>query len=266
MVARLNLPSTPFLVSESPRINRVTVDIDSLIEMTDPDAAKREPEEEQAPARPPRPQGRTPMSQLEADELYARQLAEHYDNVGQYEQRTSSLNRDRSEHAAADDREYSFIDDDLPVIRENLRKGFVDTQTKVNGWITNLRKRIEDNFDETDQDHDSNPQRPERSRRSGEYDRYDADPQVLSDDFSGMRLGQEGSKYKYSWNPCYEALTRFLTQTTLLQAACTGPRPRPSHQGQMMDVVLASKRGMRKLTCTTHHQRSPLRIHHLRLQ
>lgn len=163
--------------------------------MTDPDAVKREPEDEQAPAQPPRPQGRTPMSQLEADELYARQLAEHYDNVGQYEQRTSSLNQDKRQRGTADDREYSFIDDDLPAIRENLRKGFADTQTKVNGWITNLRKRIEDNFDETGQDHDLSPQRPDRSRRSGDYDRYDADPQVLSDDFSSMRLGQEGSKY-----------------------------------------------------------------------
>jgi hypothetical protein len=50
----------------------------ALLGMTDPDA-QREPE---PPAKPPRPakqqQAPTNLSQLEADELYARQLAEHY--------------------------------------------------------------------------------------------------------------------------------------------------------------------------------------------
>lgn len=54
----------------------------ALLEMTDPDAAKQEPP---PPAMPPRP-ARTPastqqQSQLEADEMYARQLAEHYNST-----------------------------------------------------------------------------------------------------------------------------------------------------------------------------------------
>ncbi|OAA71254.1 UBA-like protein [Cordyceps fumosorosea ARSEF 2679] len=168
----------------------------ALLEMTDPDAAKNEPEE-QPPARPPRPQGQAPISQVEADELYARQLAEHYDNVGAYEARTSSLNRGgRSGHPEDDDREHSFLDDDLPVIRENLRKGFLDTQTKVNGWIAGIRKKLEDSFDETEERTQSEGQpfrrQGEASRRSGDYDRYDADPQVLSDDFAGMRFSSDG--------------------------------------------------------------------------
>lgn len=166
--------------------------------MTDPDAVKNEPED-QPPARPPRPQGQAPISQVEADELYARQLAEHYDNVGAYEARTSSLNRGgRSRYPDDEDREHSFIDDDLPVIRENLRKGFLDTQTKVNGWIAGIRKKLEDSFDETEEttQREGQPFRRqgEGSRRSGDYDRYDADPQVLSDDFAGMRFSQDGRK------------------------------------------------------------------------
>lgn len=52
----------------------------ALLGMSDPDS-QREPE---PPAKPPRPsqqQGHTStkLSQMEADELYARQLAEHYD-------------------------------------------------------------------------------------------------------------------------------------------------------------------------------------------
>ena len=140
------------------------------------------------------------MTQLEADELYARQLAQQYDDVGAYEARTSSRNR-RAPHSQQfddDEREHSFMDDDLPVIRENLRKGFVETQTKVNGWISNLRKKIEDTFDESEENtqHQGQPIRRQgdMSRRSGDYDRYDADPQVLSDNFAGIRLSEDGSK------------------------------------------------------------------------
>lgn len=188
--------------------------------MTDPEAAKQEPEE-QPPAQPPRPQGQNPMSQLEADELYARQLAEHYDNVGAYEARTSSINRNRRQQPDLDDedRERNFIDDDLPIIRENLRQGFLDTQTKVNGWISNLRKRIEDNFDEGEEEtHNQGPSQRhsgDRSRRSGDYDRYDADPQVLSDDFAGMRFSQDGSKCMYTH--------KFSARLTRLLFSCSSP-------------------------------------------
>ncbi|KHN98308.1 UBA-like protein [Metarhizium album ARSEF 1941] len=170
----------------------------ALLEMTDPDAVKNEPEEI-PPPQPPRPQGRAQMSQVEADELYARQLAEHYDNVGAYEARTSNRSRDAGQHQGwdGDEREHSFIDDDLPVIRENLRKGFLDTQSKVNGWITGLRKKIEESFDESEESTQRQGQplrrQGETSRRSGDYDRYDADPQVLSDDFAGIRLSADGS-------------------------------------------------------------------------
>lgn len=170
----------------------------ALLEMTDPDAVKDEGQEV-PPPQPPRPQGRAQISQVEADELYARQLAEHYDNVGAYETRTSSRTRNAAPNQGwdGDEREHSFIDDDLPAIRENLRKGFLDTQTKVNSWITNIRKKIEESFDETEEDSQRPGQPPRRqgeaSRRSGDYERYDADPQVLSDDFAGIKLSADGS-------------------------------------------------------------------------
>ena len=192
--------------------------------MTDPDAVKNEPEPEEAPPpQPPRPQGRTPMSQLEADELYARQLAEHYDNVGAYENRTSNRGQNDGRTRAQqqegwnqDDREHSFLDDDLPVIRDNLRKGFLETQTKVNSWITNLKKKIDESFDESEEGQQQQRQqgqqgppfrRPgENSRRSGDYDRYDADPEVLSDDFAGMKFSSDGSKLYWNGNQCKELM------------------------------------------------------------
>jgi len=62
----------------------------ALLGMSDPDAVR----EETPPPQPPRPQaqrvGSTPLSQLEADEQYARQLAEHYGGAGGYGPRGSS--------------------------------------------------------------------------------------------------------------------------------------------------------------------------------
>ncbi|KAK3905350.1 hypothetical protein C8A05DRAFT_12806 [Staphylotrichum tortipilum] len=203
---------------------RIESAFNALLEMTDPDAAERD----RPPPPPPRPAAEpvgptsTEQSQLEADELYARQLAEHYENVGSYEARTSNQHR---QHRAGGggrggagamprgrqqtglspqddpyDREHSFIDDDLPVIRESLRKGFVETQSKVNTWFTSLKKKIDEQFDEEDEQHRQGANnaflgRPtrEQARRSADYDRYDADPELLSDDFAGMKFHSDGT-------------------------------------------------------------------------
>ncbi|KAK8134711.1 CUE domain protein [Apiospora sp. TS-2023a] len=203
---------------------RIDPAFNALLGMSDPDAVQNDPvaeEREQPPPQPPRPTGpQATMSQVEADELYARQLAEHYDNVGAYENRTSNRGgpggqqqQPRRQQGLMPDEEYerepNFIDDELPVIRENLRKGFVETQSKVNSWFTNLKKRIDGEYDS--EEDESQPTRRQaqpyhrsgegsRTRRSNDYDRYDADPQVLSDDFAGMRLNQDGS-HGQSGNP-----------------------------------------------------------------
>lgn len=169
----------------------------ALLGMSDPDAV-REPT---PPPQPPRPTAnRTAQSQVEADERYARQLAEHYG--GSYGPQESGFSRGRQQTGFRPEpqEDRSFLDDDLPIIKENLRKGFLETQSKVNGWITNLKKKIDG------EDEDDEPHRPgyhsgsgyrnrmsSDGRRSGDYNRYDADPQVLGDDFAGMQLNSDGS-------------------------------------------------------------------------
>ncbi|GKT49400.1 CUE domain-containing protein 5 [Colletotrichum spaethianum] len=167
----------------------------------------------------PRPQGGAQLSQLEADELYARQLAEHFDNVGSYEARTSNRSpggRVRRQQTGleprpnSEDREPSFFEDELPVIQEKLRKGFIETQGKVNSWITTMKKRFDEEFAD-EGDHAQRPaqaqgqygaRRPgESSRRSGDYERYDADPQVLSDDFAGMKFTADGTPLRDNNRP-----------------------------------------------------------------
>lgn len=188
----------------------------ALLEMTDPDAVKADEEQELPPPPPPRPvaapvgHSATPADQLEADELYARRLAEQYENSGAYEARTSSSRgsaapRGRQQtglkpNELYDDREHSFLDDDFPVIKESLKKGFMETQTKVNSWFNTLKKKIDEQFDEGEEGQGGQGSafagRPTRnqSRRSAEYDRYDADPEVLSDDFGGLKFNSDGSE------------------------------------------------------------------------
>jgi len=178
--------------------------------MSDPNAV-REPT---PPPQPPRPttqrMGSTPLSQLEADEQYARQLAEHYGGYGEDRPRATSGGpggQPRRQQTGLNPNEFteenrSFIDDDLPIIRENLKKGFLETQSKVNGWITNLRKKIDGEDEDGPQQgynagSSSTQYRGRRSgdgRQSGDYGRYDADPQVLSDDFAGIQLNPDGSE------------------------------------------------------------------------
>ncbi|KAE8159142.1 hypothetical protein BDV40DRAFT_303512 [Aspergillus tamarii] len=164
----------------------------ALLGMTDPSAA----EQDVPPPKPPRPSAT--QRQLEADELYARQLAEHYNRRAPQSRLEGGhpYDRSRRDSELSDDREYSFFEDDLPVIRENIRKGFLETQTKVNSWVQNLKKRL-DGEDQDDapssqgyrNESDAQTMRSgELGRRSGDRERYDADPQVLSDDFSALEM------------------------------------------------------------------------------
>jgi hypothetical protein len=179
--------------------------------MTDPDAVVQE---EVAPPQPPRPSNRA-QTQMETDEQYARQLAEHYGGSGSYAPRVSSRGNSRGDPRGTymneprtnqtREEEHSFLDDDLPIIKENLKKGFLETQNTVNGWLTNLKKKIDgvedDDGPSTSQPRYNSGNAPYRSRRSGDgrqsgdYNRYDADPHVLGDDFGGIQLNDDGSKY-----------------------------------------------------------------------
>jgi len=123
----------------------------------------------------------------------------------QRRQRRQELNDSDEEYYRDDDRDHSFFDDDLPVIKDNIKKGFLETQTKVNGWLNEFKRRI-DGDDNDEQTHapagstrqSSNTQYARSgSRRSYDSpigggrrstDRYDADPAILNDDFAHLAL------------------------------------------------------------------------------
>ncbi|EXJ80171.1 hypothetical protein A1O1_08313 [Capronia coronata CBS 617.96] len=230
----------------------------ALLGMTDPDS-QREPE---PPAKPPRPTAQQPrstakLSQLEADELYARHLAEQYSGTGRPNQSSrgpggrfnEDLQGSRSGRPGArpnpDDVPWrSFIDDDLPEIRDNIRKGFVETQTTVNKWITAFKKKL-DGEEDDDADLDSQsaqgygagagpgyypppqsqsqPMPGRRStdmRRSADMQRYDADMQPIGDDFSKLELRDHDAPPRTSSRP--------LANPNLFRAVGTGPERRAS--------------------------------------
>lgn len=97
------------------------------------------------------------------------------------------------------------MQDELPVIRENIKKGFLETQSTVNKWVNSLKKKIdgedEDDFQGRPAQGGYMPQQQYTGRRSSEFvrrstdrERYDADPQVLGDDFAGLRMTDNEGK------------------------------------------------------------------------
>ncbi|KAI4103038.1 MAG: hypothetical protein LQ339_004402 [Xanthoria mediterranea] len=202
----------------------------ALLEMSDPDAQTDEVAPPPQPPRKPTVPAATEQSQLAADEQYARQLAEHYNTSATYgAPRGGSRGRSnppisgpervnpRQYLKSEDERERSFIDDDLPVIRDNIKKGFLDTQARVNSWVTNFKKKIDGEDDEdfhgppppAASGYNAASTRPSPfGRRSGEYprhsadhDRYDADPQVLGDDFTNLHLRDHEAPPRRSSRP-----------------------------------------------------------------
>lgn len=204
---------------------RVEPAFNALLGMSDPDFQP----EEAAPPQPPRPARRAPQNQLEADEMYARQLAEQYNagprgqGANRYNQREPGRRapnqQPRYYNEDEDDHERSFFDDDLPEIGKNIQQGFMETQKKVNSWINNFRKKI-DGEEDGEEDLYSSSQGPSRqgtgksqgrqnfgssqseqlhgirksaeTRRSTEAQRYDADPHELGEDaFERLELRDE---------------------------------------------------------------------------
>lgn len=170
----------------------------ALLGMSDPDANQEPP----PPAQPPRPQAPTQTanpaarSQLEADELYARQLAEHYQQQDYRRAAREQGGRPpQQRHYHEEQEPESTLDEDLSEIGENIKKGFFETQQKFNGWLNTLKKKIDGD------DEDEPPALPARrgpdprtsssGRRSNDYDRYDADPEEFDNDFSKLHLRDE---------------------------------------------------------------------------
>ncbi|GAB7361120.1 hypothetical protein MBLNU230_g1155t1 [Neophaeotheca triangularis] len=233
----------------------------ALLGMSDPNFKP----EEAAPPQPPRPTVRQPQTQMEQDEMYARQLAEHFNSTsppsrGQahYNQRDPAARRPNQQRPSytEDDREHSFFDDDLPEISRNIQQGFAQTQKTVNGWLNNLKKRIDGEDEDEDLYSGSKPARSgsgqfqgrqnfgpsqseqlygirrsaDASRRSVEASRnYDADPHELDDaTFQRLELRDEEAPPP---QPPRRSGSRGAANPDLFK-----PQPRPPQSGPVDEV------------------------------
>ncbi|KAK1092581.1 ubiquitin-binding protein cue5 [Friedmanniomyces endolithicus] len=212
---------------------------------------------------------RAPQNQLEADELYARRLAEQYDSdtKGQatYNQREPSR-RGRNQQRPyydEDDRDHSFFDDDLPEIGRNFQQRFVETQSRVNGWIYTFRKKSDGEADKDDlytsskgnsrQGTDKWQGRQnfgpsqseqmyglrksaEQARRSTEMQRYDADPHEFDED-SFERLALRDDDAPPPRPP--RTLSRGKANQDLFK-----PQPKPLQSGPVDEVDAAERRAL----------------------
>ena len=98
--------------------------------------------------------------------------------------------------------------EELPILKDNIKKGFLETQSTVNKWVNSLKKKIDgedgDDFQGRPPQQGYPAQQQFAGRRSNEYgrrsadrERYDADPQVLGDDFAGLQMrDNEGKSQK----------------------------------------------------------------------
>lgn len=99
-----------------------------------------DPESQQEPAPPPQPprpvpssNPRTGQSQLEADEIYARQLAEHYNGAANYGEPPRSSSREQRALRGAIPRNDTVSSPNEPY--ENRERSFIDGQSKTSGLL-----------------------------------------------------------------------------------------------------------------------------------
>ena len=112
--------------------------------------------------------------------------------------------------------------DELPQIRDNIKKGFLETQSTVNKWVSNLKKKIDGEDEDDFQGRPAQGYAPQQQyggrrsnefgRRSADRERYDADPEVLGDDFAGLQMRDHESKTGYGSVSFHCKLTKIAPQ------------------------------------------------------
>ncbi|GAO48590.1 hypothetical protein G7K_2762-t1 [Saitoella complicata NRRL Y-17804] len=146
----------------------------------------------------------TDQSQLEADERLARELSERYERRAMRRAQEESQRHYRQNEdlygRETPENQRSFLDDDLPVIKENLTKGFNETRKNITGWFTKVKGRLENEFAGQEQQGQGQGQYGQyQGRVSGQYD---ADPRVLGDDFSALEIrDNSGDAHRAPTNP-----------------------------------------------------------------
>lgn len=168
---------------------RVQVAFDALLGMSDPDfqpgtgpIASAAPEDEER------------RRQVEADEHLARQMVAetaysraHRDRQARRAERSGS--QQQQQQGDRTGAEHSFLDDDLPVIRDNIVQGFNETRVKVNSFLSNLRAQYAQRFegeDTTEPDRSGALPNTRPTAPTSQKSRYESDAEQI--DMAGSDL------------------------------------------------------------------------------
>jgi hypothetical protein len=162
---------------------------DALLGMSDPTHKPDVPSKGSAPALSAEQQ-----RQIEADEELARQIRLE----DRAYQKFAQTQRQRQQGSTPQEPERSFLDDELPVIKETIMQGFNETKTKVSGFLSSLKDQYTAHMQESTAPASSAAPRTSVDRiKRGEPDRaraslaYEADPDavaVLDEDFNELEL------------------------------------------------------------------------------
>lgn len=124
------------------------------------------------------------QEQIHADELLARQLAS--------QSRYPAISHARMQNNVRESPEHSFIDDELPIIKENIIQGYNETKVKVSSFINNIRNQY---IQKTQVNEPTRATLSHSTTDSARNDRasaqFDTDPDavaVIDDDFEQLHL------------------------------------------------------------------------------
>jgi hypothetical protein len=159
----------------------------ALLYLSDPDSVNLDELTADEPAPPSLPQ-RKELSQLEQDELLAKQLDEEYRNKAQRRvQRQQDARRRRVEGAPLDEDEdedvfTNFVEKDLPQIKEQFSKNIEETKNKFNTWVSGWKKQ----YNNTQQELNN------RQIKKQVRDEFEQDPEELDlQKFHGIKLSDD---------------------------------------------------------------------------
>ncbi|WBW72383.1 CUE domain protein, TOLLIP-like protein [Schizosaccharomyces osmophilus] len=211
---------------------RVEPAFNALLGLNDPSVAD---ELEQlysspSPAPPQAPSRESARKQLEEDEMCARRLAKRYqkypasngDRKPTMDRKAVPRSENRKYSYDEDNEDYSFIEDDLPVLKDNFVRGFQSIKQRSMAWMDKVASKLEggDEYEENNYEspayskrsqkpastaadlesaYEDNPP-PMPARRSAKPDTtislppYEADPHMLNEkDFERLRLESTSS-------------------------------------------------------------------------
>jgi hypothetical protein len=176
---------TTVLIASSYQLERA---FNSLLYYSDPDSVQIDDLVEEPPVATARPGLPQRPSQLQQDELLAKQLDEEFNRKErrraerrQHRQRSTEGPRASNQNFEDDDDSdvfTNFVEKDLPQLKQQVSKNLEETRTKINGWVSGWKKNFSQE-QETLQNQRGGQQGSRQSTRRQQPHHFEDDPEEL---------------------------------------------------------------------------------------